>query len=242
MELIQSKVSDALKQALQELNNTYFSSYFNSSTNNLINHRVFYCNKWSEEENKKGLLILELLKKECDHLKDSFTNHTLIQLNIINAPPDCNTQLFHIDYQGDSASYFIPLVDLSDLNGTEYVYFFNEEHFIKYYHTLLQMSDNYLDKTEIIEYLSSKHGLIVDVDFTFKCANSNPYALLYMPYYVYHRGQKNKTNTNRLMLNILFSIGDKFSYPIEEYILDSEIDEKDRYAIILDIRKNKTIT
>ena len=63
-----------------------------------------------------------------------------------------------------------------------------------------------------------------------------------MPYYVYHRGQKNKTTTNRLMLNILFSIGNKFSYPIEEYILDSEIDEEARYAKILEIRKNMVIT
>lgn len=238
MELIQTTVSDELKQALQELN----LSYFKNSTNNLINHRVFYCNKWSDDENRKGLCVLELLKKECDHLKNSFKNHTLIQLNVINAPPDCNTQLFHIDYQGDSASYFIPLVELSDLNGTEYLYFFDKEKYTQFYNILLRMSDNYLDKKEIIEYLSNKYSLKLDIDFTFKCANSDPYALLYMPYYVYHRGQKNKTTTNRLMLNILFSIGNKFSYPIEEYILDSEIDEEARYAKILEIRKNMVIT
>jgi len=238
MELIVSKVSDDLRKALQNLNLNYFSN----STNNLINHRVFYCNKWSEEENKRGEHIVELLKEEGGHLRDSFINHTLIQLNIINAPPDCNTQLFHIDYQGDSASYFIPLVELSDLNGTEYLYFFDKNNYTKFYNTLLSMSDNYLDKTEIIEYFTNKYGLKLDVDFTFKCANADPYALLYMPYYVYHRGQKNKTNTNRLMLNILFSIGNKFSYPIEEYILDSEIDEEARYAKILEIRKNMVIT
>ena len=63
-----------------------------------------------------------------------------------------------------------------------------------------------------------------------------------MPYYVYHRGQKNKTTTNRLMLNILFSIGNNFNYPIEEYILDAEIDEESRAEIILAIRKSTTIT
>ena len=238
MEVIERIVSDELKQALQKLN----LNYFNNSNNNLINHRVFYCNKWNDDDNKTGLLVLELLKKECDHLKNSFKNNTLIQLNIINAPPDCNSQLFHIDYQGDSASYFIPLVELSDLNGTEYLHFYDKKKYIQFYSTFLSMSDNYLDKKDIIEYFKNKHDLNLDVDFTFKCANSEPYALLYMPYYVYHRGQKNKTNTNRLMLNILFSVGNNFSYPIEEYILDSEIDEEARYKKILEIRKNTVIT
>jgi hypothetical protein len=54
MELIQTTVSNELKQALQEVN----LSYFSNSTNNLINHRVFYCNKWSAEENKKGYYLI----------------------------------------------------------------------------------------------------------------------------------------------------------------------------------------
>ena len=85
-------------------------------------------------------------------------------------------------------------------------------------------------------------SLKINVDYVFKCANSNAYSLLYMPYYVYHRGQKNKTPINRLMLNILFSIGNKFNYPIEEYILDAEIDEESRAESILKIRKNITIS
>lgn len=216
--------------------------YFKQSKNTLINHRVFYCNKWSAEENKNGFLIKELLEKECDHLKTSFENHTLIQLNIINAPPDCNMQLFHIDYQGDSASYFIPFVDLSDLNGTEYLHFSDKQNYTKYYSQLLHMSDNYLDKKEVIDYLTNKHGLQLHKDFCFKCANADAFSLLYMPYYLYHRGQKNRTHTNRIMLNILFSIGNNFNYPIEEYILDAEIDEEGRADKILDIRKNQIIT
>ena len=238
MELIEAQVSTNLQQALQQLD----IDYFIKSSNNLINHRVFYCNKWTEEQNKKALPILNALKVECDHLKTSFEKYTLIQINIINAPPDCNNQLFHIDYQGDSFSYFIPLVELSDLNGTEYLYFFEEKNYKIYYENLLYLSDNYLDKPEAIDYLTNTLGLKINVDYVFKCANSNAYSLLYMPYYVYHRGQKNKTPINRLMLNILFSIGNKFNYPIEEYILDAEIDEESRAESILKIRKNITIS
>ena len=91
------------------------------------------------------------------------------------------------------------------------------------------MSDHYFDKQDAIDYLIQQLGLKLTTDFSFKCANSDAYALLFMPYYVYHRGQKNKTPINRLMVNILFSIGNKFSYPTEEYILDAEIDGQSRY-------------
>ena len=237
MELIQPQVSKNLKTTIEALD----INYFIKSTNNLINHRVFYCNKWNEEQNKAALPLLNALKVECDHLKTSFDTHTLIQINIINAPPDCNNQLFHIDYQGDSQSYFIPLVELSDLNGTEYIHFYNPTHYNLYYSNLLYMSDHYFTKNDIIDYLTNTLGLKINTDFVFKCANSSHYALLYMPYYVYHRGQKNKTTTNRLMLNILFSIGNKFNYPIEEYILDAEIDEEERAQTILEMRKQNEI-
>ena len=236
MEIIKPQVSENLKAALKTIN----IDYFLKSSNNLINHRVFYCNEWTDEQNKVGIPILNALKVECDHLNSRFKTHTLIQINIINAPPDCNNQLFHIDYQGDSESYFIPLVELSDLNGTEYLYFYDKENYKLYYESDLYMSDHYYSKEEIIDYFTTL-GLKINIDFVFKCANSDPYALLFMPYYVYHRGQKNKTTTNRLMLNILFSIGNKFNYPIEEYILDAEIDEEERAQTILEMRKQNEI-
>lgn len=238
MEVITPQISPTLQHALQQLD----IDYFIKSTNNLINHRVFYCNEWTEEQNKKGLHIVEALKEECPHLKESFKNKTLIQVNIICAPPDCNNQLFHLDYKGDSESYFIPMVPLSDLNGTEYLYFTDKRNYKVYFNDLLYMSDHYLDKPDAINYLTQKLGLKANEDFAFKCANSDAYALLFMPYYVYHRGQKNKTPINRLMVNVLFSRGNKFNYPIEEYILDAEIDEEDRAETILELRKTTVIS
>jgi len=238
MELIQRQISPTLQQAIQNLD----LDYFIKSTNNLINHKVFYCNKWTEEQNKKGQTIVRILREECPHLKESFATKTLIQVNVICAPPDCNNQLFHLDYKGDSESYFIPMVPLSDLNGTEYLHFSDQRNYKVYYESLMYMSDHYFDKKDALEYLTTVLGLKANIDFAFKCANSDAYALLFMPYYVYHRGQKNKTAINRLMVNILFSIGDNFSYPIEEYILDAEIDEEDRAETILELRKKTVIT
>jgi len=165
-------------------------------------------------------------------LKNIFDTTTLIQLNFLNAPPDCNTQLFHLDYKGDSISYFIPLVELSDMNGTEYLYFFNQDNYQTYYNIILDMNEKYFDRNEAIEYLS-KLGLSLNIDYAFKFANSEAFSLIYMPHYVYHRGQKNKTNKNRIMLNILFSIKNIYNYPTDEYVLDTEIDEKLRTESVL---------
>jgi len=238
MEVIKDSITKSLKNTLEKVLEENID-YFNSS-NKLINHRVIYCNKWTEIQNSKYIHLVEMLQNECEHLNDIFKHNTLIQLNILNAPPDCNNQLFHLDYMGDSISYFIPFVELSDLNGTEYLYFFDKENYKKYYMYLLEMNSKYLDRNGAIEYLS-KVDLIKDVDYAFKFANSDAYSLIYMPHYVYHRGQKNKTNRNRLMLNVLFSIENTYNYPIGEYVLDTEIDEKSRELDILAIRNDRII-
>lgn len=187
----------------------------------MINHKLMYCNKWTE--NKYDYLI-PLLYAECVELKEDIEKHTLLQINIINAPPDCVDQLFHIDYLGDSISYFIPFVELTDLNGTAYLKFINPEHHLVYYPELLKMSALYLTQAEIIVYLSTLK-LQLGIDYEFKAANSAAFALLRMPNYVYHRGQKNRSGKDRMMVNILFSINNAYDYPIQEIIEDSEIDE-----------------
>lgn len=238
MELIKNSISPTLKSALEEAYSS-IEDYFKSD-NKLINHRVIYCNKWDPSNNAKYDHIVQLLKDESPHLRNTFDTTTLIQLNFLNAPPDCNTQLFHLDYSGDSISYFIPLVELSDLNGTEYLEFTDKRNYMAYYSVIEYMNNQYFDRNEAIGYLKTYH-LVLNVDYAFKFANSDAFSLLYMPYYVYHRGQKNKTNKNRIMLNILFSIKNTYDYPIAEYVLDTEVDEKSRAETVLEKRAQKTI-
>ena len=227
MNVIEKSVTNVLINELNKLRLEMLPHF--SSGNKLINHKLLYCNKWNE--NKYEYLV-DLLKNESPYLKETFEKYTLLQINFINAPPDCNDQLFHIDYLGDSISFFIPLVELSDLNGTEYLYFYDNDNYMKYFPLMLEMSDKYFSKPEAREYMESK-GFKYGVDYSFKCANSNPYALIEMPNYVYHRGQKNKTGHNRIMLNILLSINNAYEYPTDEVITDSEIDEAQRYEYIL---------
>ena len=141
MNIIEKSVSNNLINELEKIK-LEFLPHFNGG-NKLINHKLLYCNKW--EENKYEYLV-ELLKNECPYLKNIFNKYTLLQVNFINAPPDCNDQLFHIDYLGDSISFFIPLVELSDLNGTEYLYFYDKNNYYKYFPLMLEMSEKYFTR------------------------------------------------------------------------------------------------
>ena len=227
MNVIETSVTEKLKIELNKLQ-LEILPHFNSG-NQLINHKLLYCNKWVE--NKYEYLV-NLLTSESPYLKKVFENNTLLQINFINAPPDCNDQLFHIDYLGDSISFFIPLVNLSDLNGTEYLFFYDSGNYLKYFSLMLEMSEKYFTKHEATEYMNMK-GFLYGIDYEFRCANSDAYALIEMPNYVYHRGQKNKTDHNRIMLNILLSINNAYDYPIDEVITDSEVDEAQRLNYIL---------
>jgi hypothetical protein len=233
MEVVKKQISATLQTELEAVLQTHLNHF--TTPSKLINHKLLYCNKW--KENNYAYLI-PLLYEECGELKRDIEENTLLQINIINAPPDCVDQLFHIDYLGDSISYFIPFVELSDLNGTAYLNFINPDNNLVYYNDLLKMSALYLSQPDIIEYLANLQ-LKLGVDYEFKAANSDAFGLLRMPNYVYHRGQKNKSGKDRLMLNILFSINNAYEYPVDEIITDSEIDEADRAANILKIRQEE---
>jgi hypothetical protein len=219
MNVIKPQISPLLRMELESILQTHLNHF--TSRSKLINHKLLYCNQWKEN---KYAYLLPLLYAECVELKEDIKNCTLLQINIINAPPDCVDQLFHIDYLGDSISYFIPFVELTDLNGTAYLNFINPHNNLVYYNDLLKMSALYLTQPEIIAYLSNLH-LELGVDYEFKAANSSAFGLLRMPNYVYHRGQKNRSGKDRMMLNILFSINNAYEYPTDEIIEDSEIDE-----------------
>lgn len=231
MNVVKKQISKSLQLELENILQTHFNHF--TTPSKLINHKLLYCNKWTV--NKYAYLI-PLLYVECPELKDDLDKHTLIQINIINAPPDCVDQLFHIDYLGDSISYFIPFVELTDLNGTAYLNFLDPHNNNVYYDELLKMSALYLTQPEIIDYLA-KLNLKLDVNYEFASANSGAFALIKMPNYVYHRGQKNKSGKPRLMVNILFSINNAYNYPVTEIIEDSEVDEIDRCEEILYLRK-----
>jgi hypothetical protein len=66
----------------------------------------------------------------------------LISLRNIRIFLSCNNQHFHIDYNGKTDTYFIPLFDLNATNGTEYVKFNNIKLNLHYFEDLKKLVKN----------------------------------------------------------------------------------------------------
>ena len=92
MNVVKKQISTPLQTELETILQTHLNHFTNPSK--LINHKLLYCNQWTENKYK---YLIPLLYAECVELKQDLEKHTLLQINIINAPPDCVDQLFHID-------------------------------------------------------------------------------------------------------------------------------------------------
>jgi hypothetical protein len=204
------------KQFITEINNNYNkikNEVYNNNKN--INYINVYHKDWKNYKNNK------ILKNYIDK---EISCENIITIGYISAPPDCNNQYFHLDYAAETTTYFIPLIELTDLNGTEYLNFYNKENNNKYKKLLLSISDKFIDKNEIIEYLK-KYNLIYKKDYNFKYVNAKPYSIIFMDSYILHRGRKNITKNNRIMFQIVCGINKKVNIIDKKIIKNSYLDE-----------------
>lgn len=120
-------------------------------------------------------------------------------------------QEFHIDYNSSTVSYFIPLVELNNLNGTEYIDFYNKEANINIIKNLLFISHEFLERETIIEYLK-KFNLIHKKDYDFKYVNAPSFSVIFMDNFTFHRGRKNKLKYVRPMVQIICGINKNITF------------------------------
>jgi hypothetical protein len=116
------------------------------------------------------------------------------------------------------------MIDINDKNDTEYLYFFDQYNYIKYYNLFLNISNKYINKEDIINYLH-KYDIIYNVDFCFKIANTDKFSVIKLPNYVFHRDE---TNTNRYMFQIIFLLDD-YKLINDKIVLDEDNDNILRY-------------
>jgi len=234
MNIVATKISDQLKSKIIDLHKKYECHFQKTSTINGINLYTKY--------NKTNTKLIELLTCENEMFSYHFAHHELVYVQFINSYPDNDDQFYHIDYQGDSVSYFIPLVDINELNGTKYLSFVDKENYKKHYEFFLKVSDLILNDEDVITKLK-EHNLHYGVDYTFETISANAFGIIELPNYCFHRGQKNKTNVVRSMVCITFSLYNSFYYPENKYstvfVNDLENDEGDGKNSILQMSKNK---
>ena len=216
MELIKKKIGSQLKNYITE-NYSKVEKILNKQ-NNKINYINIYHRSWTNY-NKCGTMIA--------HLKDKYLLDTnkLISLGFIAAPINCDEQFFHIDYKGKTNTYFIPLVDLDDKNGTEYLEFNDKNYNISLLDKLNSISNKYLSKNDVVNALNN---LDVKSDsYKFKYINGNKWCMVQMPYYCLHRGKTNNGLLDRIMFQMVFNKDNmsKHDVPNDDYYNDAELDD-----------------
>ena len=218
MEVIEVKINDTFINEIQNLLLEY--NYFFETKNNNIN----YINLYQKNLNlRRRDYIIDFLKN-INILDDMISQYNILYYGFINSQPNNKNQYFHIDYKGKSVTYFIPTVDLTDMNGTEYLYFYDNSNYNKYYELFLDITRKYIDKSELIKFLETVN-LFYMKDYEFRIVNCEKYSLLKLPHNVFHRGKINESGKNRIMFQITFETESIDFIKNEEIIPIAEDDE-----------------
>jgi hypothetical protein len=214
MELITNEISLDLKNFIK----SSFSTVKNLITeeNKRINHVNIYHKDWGYSSCDDIIKILH-----NDYFIDP---NNIISLGFINSQINSHNQHFHIDYNGITETYFIPLIDLDDNNGTEYVEFVSKEYNINILDELIGITDKFINKNQIIDYFTTKS--IQSSNYKFKILNVKNWSMVKMPYYLFHRGQSNKGTMDRIMFQIIISTSNAVNISNKVKIIDSELDEE----------------
>jgi hypothetical protein len=217
MKLITTKINSNLKKLIKEKYKSIEKIILEE--NKRINHVNIYHNKWSCKDNETCTDIINILKKNY-----SINTNNLISMGFITAQINCYDQHFHIDYNGTTETYFIPLVDLTDKNGTEYLEFIDSQDNLILFDTLIEITDKFNNRSQLENYLDSIN--ISKNNYKIKILNGNKWCMVHMPNYLFHRGQSNKSDKNRTMFQIILAVRPNSQVSENVKINDSELDEE----------------
>jgi len=219
MNIIAERISDDLKDYLLEKLQFYentFDPEMSCITSVVLTDR-FNTTKHDDK-------LITLLKQNYK-LKFMFDKYNLVNITIMHAPINSKPQFFHLDYNGTATSYFIPLTNLTELNGTEYIEFKNPYENIKFFDLFLEINNEVLSKNDIILKLKD-NNLHNNVDYEFKILCCDAFSLVELPHYIFHRAQSNKTRFKKYIVAIEFSINENsFTYTPYKNYTDQELDE-----------------
>ena len=157
--------------------------------------------------------------------KENIDINSILSAGFIYSYPNCDNQLFHYDYANKTKTYFIPLSDLTDLNGTEYLSFYDTENNEKYLNLLTKINNKFLLKDDVIKYLTENN--VKKSEYEIKIYNSNAYSLYKLPNNILHRGKTNETNDVRILFQLVVTNDNTYfkNMLIDEIIFDAELDD-----------------
>jgi len=209
MNIIKTRLTnECLLPKLEDLYSTYKSILFDLK-------RIGYINLY--HKHSELTIDYSFIKNISLEINECISE--ILTIGIICAPPDCPEQPFHIDYDGKTSTYFIPLTDIDDDNGTEYA------------------DISRLTNADIFEL----HNRIIydrnELKLKTFIVNAPKYSLIKMDTMLLHRGQSNKKSKHRCMFQIVVCKIPDFIITSDVLIPDAELDENnDRTMKLLNSR------
>ena len=223
--MIRGKVTDEQKENILRCKKFYdaVKLYYMKDNERLA---VFYSNfhsfkrtpneRFAEFEeilsvNPNAAELRESFQKEF-YLFDQISNEILIKLygnskrklmqcGFIETVPGNFSQIYHYDFECNTENIFIPLCELTDLNGTELIDFENMVSKCRDINATIRDDGvrKISDFNILKEHLSSYHD-VKEVKQRF--VNCQPFDIIQLPYYQLHRAQENRGGYNRVMFHI----------------------------------------
>jgi len=128
----------------------------------------------------------------------------VLSVGFIHAVSGNKPQPWHFDYSCKTENIFVPMVRLSDLNGTEYVQF-EEPAAAEYWMWYLYATrDECYDLPPLFPDDDPRHQIpnAPSKAYTTKAWNSEPYMITRLPFYLFHRGPTNRTDETKVLFYV----------------------------------------
>jgi len=214
MSVLLDYIGNDMKELIINIFNTHKDELDIISQSNRIGYINIFHNKWVVNNETHNLLekVSRFLNIDMDKI---------LTMNFLISKPNCKNQHYHIDYEGKTETYFIPLCKLNNLNGTEIVEFHTQPPNL-YFNKLLELSNTCYHTSELIEQFNNNN--IISSSYTIKYVNSDAFSLILIPYHMMHRGRTNETISDRIMFSVVIA-REEYMITSDKFVPDAELDE-----------------
>jgi len=143
----------------------------------------------------------------------------ILTAGIIVASPGNETQMWHFDYNGKTENILIPYVPITENNGTDYVQFESVES-AKFWYPYLKDSQGeqyHYDLPNLFPDNDLRHNIphCPSKRYRLERWKADPFTITRMPFYMFHRGPKNRENYKKLMFYLCTT--DDMSFFVPEH-------------------------
>jgi hypothetical protein len=201
-------------------------------THDKIGYTNIFHAAWSDEANARYAPVLEgILDRINAREGGRLAARDVLNAGFIYAAPNNQRQTFHYDYGNTTDTYFLPLVELSDRNGTELLRFHDAAHYETYFPILDAINNRYTSADDVRAHLA-RHG-VPSSAYAFVVFSAAAYTLYKLPRFVFHRGKTNETGAARVMFQLAAMHDRSYARHVaaDESVPDAELDDaRDRAA------------